>query len=138
MNITKDSVLGFSIIDNRVKIFVKQGSISQSQNTENTTSSTATEEFIKYVNINLENPQSDPYKIFRIFRKSGKPYLTINTENPKVHTYLFNSHRDGVLLNYFNLINSKPDFKNTITVLNPAELNDQLNTVVNKGSIKFE
>lgn len=31
MDITKDSVLGFSIIDNRLKVFVKQGSISQSQ-----------------------------------------------------------------------------------------------------------
>lgn len=35
MNITKDQVLGYSIIDNRLKVFVKQGSISQSQNTEN-------------------------------------------------------------------------------------------------------
>jgi hypothetical protein len=38
MNISKDNVLGFSVIDNRLKLFVKQGTVSQAESQESNTS----------------------------------------------------------------------------------------------------
>lgn len=59
MNLTKDQVLGYSIIDDRLKIFVKQGTISQSQNSQEQSQ----------VNPNLKTYYAIPPSQNNVFRK---------------------------------------------------------------------
>jgi hypothetical protein len=82
MNISKDNVLGFSVIDNRLKLFVKQGTVSQNQSQNQQTQDSNTPDIrkaegeVKYyknldedLNKTEETNSSDKKAFFQIWKQ---------------------------------------------------------------------
>lgn len=149
MNIAKDSVLGFSIIDNRLKIFVKQGSLSQSQNNNqqsNTQESDTTPNinnregeitYYKFIEENnLDNSEiiepSNPRAFYEGWKQGNNYYVRVNL-NSRFLTLI--QRPDSFLDHLFGYIknNSATQIKN----VKPAVFNLSTKKLIKKGEIEL-
>lgn len=132
MNITKNNVLGFSIIDNRLKIFVKQGTISQSQNSQEQSQ----------VNPNLKTYYAIPPYKNNVFRNV---VTSIPDEDKRYTVKIISSDnitgRVGINVTKKVLINANVYIESFCEVDNLAQFRDKSPDaikLITEGEAKFE
>jgi hypothetical protein len=144
MNISKDNVLGFSVIDNRLKLFVKQGTVSQNQSQNQQTQDSNTPDIrkaegeVKYyknldedLNKTEETNSSDKKAFFQIWKQGDNYYAMVNT-NSAIRSLITVWDSSLVFFDY-----KKNPTATSIENIKPAVFDAKTKKLTKKGQIEL-